>query len=295
MDKSGISVNKPAELQSRTRFPPTAPSSLAPSDEQPDRQNSGTRLSSSASRSKQAKHYQKALEALARELADVKEHERRKLADQLHDAFSQDLFLARMKLGQLMNLPQPYSACVEEIDALIAGLICRTAKAIHTLSSQQLREAGLGAALQALMDEIQAKHGLICSGRLEVPPSTLKQEVQQLLYRSVRELLFNVVKHAKAARVEISMTCTSDFVVIEVADDGRGFTADETGLSALSIGRFGLFSVRASLRPLGGDLRIFSRVGKGTRAVITLPIEENRNLLHRRSPSTSTGARSEPY
>ena len=86
------------------------------------------------------------------------------------------------------------------------------------------------------------------------------------------------------------MTCTSDFIVIEVADDGRGFTADETALSALSIGRFGLFSVRAGLMPLGGGLRIFSRVGKGTRAVITLPIEEDRNLLDRRSPS-----RSEPY
>jgi signal transduction histidine kinase len=292
VDKSGLCVNKPAKFQSRNGLP--APSSSAPADEQLDRQHSGTRLSSSVSRSKQAGDYHKALEALARELADVKEHERRKLADQLHDDFSQDLFLARMKLGQLMKLPQPHSGCVEEIDALIAGLICRTRKSIHTLSSQHVCDAGLAAALRVLMDEIQAKHGLICSGRLEVPPRALKQQVQQLLYRSVRELLFNVVKHAKAARVEISMTCTSDFIVIEVADDGRGFTADETALSALSIGRFGLFSVRAGLTPLGGGLRIFSRVGKGTRAVITLPIEDDRNLLARRSPSTRTSARSEP-
>jgi signal transduction histidine kinase len=273
MAKSGLSVNNPAKFQSRTGFPPTDGASVsAPSDEQSDRRRSGTRPPSSVSRSKQAKDYQKALEALARGLADVKEHERRKLAEQLHDDFSQDLFLAKMKLGHLVNLPRPYNVCVEEIDAIIAGLICRTRTAIHTLSSQQVSEAGLGAALQGLMDDTQAKHGLICSGRFEVPPRTLKQEVQQLLYRSVRELLFNVVKHAKAERVEISMTCTSDFIVIEVADDGRGFTADETTLSALSIGRFGLFSVRAGLTPLGGDLRIFSRAGKGTRAVITLPI-----------------------
>jgi signal transduction histidine kinase len=233
--------------------------------------------------SKQVKNYQKALETVARELADVREHERRKLADQLHDDFAQELVLAKMQLGHLKNLPQPFSACVEEIDAIINGLLCRTRKAIHTLSSQQLLEAGLAAALQALMDEIQAKHGLVCSGRLEAPPRTLKQEVQQLLYRSVRELLFNVVKHAKAARAEIFMTCASGFVVIEVADDGQGFSGDEPALSTLSIGRFGLFSVRAGLTPLGGDLRIFSRVGKGSRAVITLPIEDNRNLLDRRS------------
>jgi signal transduction histidine kinase len=259
VDKSGPAGNKPTRLQSRTGFLPIARSSLAPANEQPDRQ-----------------------------------HERRKLAEHLHDDFSQDLFLARMKLGQLMNLPQPHRAYVEEIDELIGGLICRTRKAIHTLSSQHVCEAGLGAALQALMDEIQARHGLVCSGRLELPPRPLKQEVQQLLYRSVRELLLNTVKHGKAARVEISMTCTSDFIVIEVADDGRGFTADETTLSALSIGRFGLFSVRVGLTPLGGGLRIFSRVGKGTRAVITLLIENNRNLLDR-SPSTSNGARSQPY
>jgi signal transduction histidine kinase len=294
VDKSSLSVNKPAKLPSRTGFPPTAPRSLAPADKQPDRQHFGTRLLSSAARSKQTKDYRKALEALARELVDVKEHERRKLADQLHDNFSQDLFLARVKLGKLMHLPQPDRACVEEIDELIASLIWRTRKAIHTLSSQHVCEDGLGAALQALMGEIKAKHGLVCSGRLEVPPRALKQQVQQLLYRSVRELVFNVVKHANAARVEISMTCTSDFIVIEVADNGRGFTADETALSALSIGRFGLFSVRAGLTAVGGGLRIFSRIGKGTRAVITLPIENDRNLLDR-SRSTSSSARSEPY
>jgi signal transduction histidine kinase len=287
VNKSGLS-----KFQYRIGFHPTAPNSSKSSDEQPDGRHSGSSLAESGS--KQAKHYQKALEALARELADVKEHERRKLAEQLHDDFSQDLFLAKMKLGQLVNLPQPYSACVEEIDAVIGGLICRTRKAVHTLSSQQICEAGLGAALQALMDEIQAKHGLICSGRLEVPPRALKQQVQQLLYRSVRELLYNVVKHAKATRVEVSMTCASDFIVIEVADDGRGFTADETSLSTLSIGRFGLFSVRAGLTPLGGGLRIFSRVGKGTRAVITLPIMDDRNLSDRRLPPRSTSARSEP-
>jgi signal transduction histidine kinase len=101
----------------------------------------------------------------------------------------------------------------------------------------------------------------------------LKDEVQQILFRAVRELLFNVVKHARASRVEILVTRNVGSLTTEVCDDGRGFDRHKTVFSDLSIGRFGLFSVRADLATLGGGLRIFSRIGKGTKAIITLPID----------------------
>jgi signal transduction histidine kinase len=82
-----------------------------------------------------------------------------------------------------------------------------------------------------------------------------------------------VVKHAEASRIEIVVTRKVGSLTIEVCDDGRGFNRHKTVLSDLSIGRFGLFSVRAGLAPLGGDLRIFSRIGKGTKAIIALPID----------------------
>jgi signal transduction histidine kinase len=218
--------------------------------------------------------YEAALKTLARELSRVKENERQKIAEQLHDEFGQDLLVAKMRLAELMlRLPPEYRGSVEGIVEIIGGLIRHTRTAIADLFPRYLCETGLRPALQSLTVELQKKYDLVCTARLDSIPRRLKDEVQQILFRAVRELLFNVTKHAQASRVEIVATRKLGSVAIEVCDDGRGFDSHQTGFSDLSIGRFGLLSVRADLAPLGGDLRIFSRVGKGTRAIITLPID----------------------
>jgi signal transduction histidine kinase len=218
--------------------------------------------------------YEEALQTLARELSRLKEKERQKIAEQLHDEFGQDLLVAKMRLAELMiRLPPQYRGSVEGVAEIITGLIRQTRTAIAELCPGYLCETGLRAALQSLTEEVQKKHGLTCAARLDLIPKRLKDEVQQILFRAVRELLFNVVKHAQASRVEIVVTRNVGSLTIEMCDDGRGFDCRRNGFSDLSIGRFGLFSVRADLAPLGGDLRIFSRVGKGTKAIITLPID----------------------
>ena len=231
-------------------------------------------LPSSSVASVRVAQYEEALKTLARELTNVKENERQKIAEQLHDQFGQDLVLAKMKLGQLLEkLPPQYIGCAEEIEEIIGELIHHTRAVINELHPEQLYETGLRAALQSLAAEIQTKHGIICTAKIDLTPKELKDEVQQVLLRAVRELLFNVVKHARASRVKIVMTRKAGSIVTEVCDDGQGFDRHKTVLSDLSIGRFGLFSVRARLAPLRGHLRIFSNVGKGTRAMITLPID----------------------
>ncbi len=214
-----------------------------------------------------------ALKALARELTYVKEKERQKIAEQLHDEFGQDLVLAKMKLGQLLaELPPQYLDGVTEVVNMVGGLIRHTRTLINQLYSEHLCEMGLIGALQSLTKEIRSRHRLICDVKFDQAPKALKDEVRQVLFRAVRELLFNVVKHARASRAKIVVIGKVDSVVIEVSDNGQGFDCNKTDLSELSVGRFGLFSVRAGLAPLGGDLRILSRVGSGTRATITLPI-----------------------
>jgi two-component system, NarL family, sensor histidine kinase UhpB len=218
--------------------------------------------------------YEEALKALARELARVKQNERQKIAEQLHDEFGQDLLVAKMRLAQLSKkLPPRYGNCVDGVADIIGDLIHRTRTLIDELTPQRLCEFGLKAALQSLAQELQTKYGFVCTAKLDLMPKLLKDEVQQVLFRAVRELLFNVVKHARASRVEIVGTRKPGAVAIEVCDDGQGFDPQQTVLSDLSIGRFGLSSVRADLTPLGGILRILSGVHKGTRAIITLPIE----------------------
>src|SRR5262245_7468726 len=218
--------------------------------------------------------YLDALKRLARELSRVKEKERHKLAAQLHDDFGQDLVLTKMRLAELMNrLPPQYTRHLEGIGEIIAGLIRRTRAAIDELSPEHVCDTGLKPALQSLAEEVQRKHGLACVARLEELPRRLKSEVQQILFRAVRELLFNAVKHAHAGGAKILMARKDRSVTIEVCDDGHGFDRNRPEFSELSIGRFGLFSVRADLATIGADLRIFTRAGKGTRAIISVPLE----------------------
>ena len=94
----------------------------------------GQASTSSAVASVKIAKYEEALKALARELACVKENERQKIAEQLHDGFGQDLLLAKMRLGQLLDrLPPQYKGCVKEIADIIGDLICHTRTVIHEI------------------------------------------------------------------------------------------------------------------------------------------------------------------
>lgn len=217
---------------------------------------------------------EEALGALARELLHARETERQKVAEWLHDEFGQELVLAKLKLGQLAdNLPGRFGGDVGRISEILTGLIRRTRMIIHELYPQPVAARRLEATLQSLAQEIQIKHGIACSAKIELMPKLMNNEVQQVLFRAARELLFNVVKHARASQVKIVATRKPGSVAIEVSDDGQGFDPHKTVPSNVSSGRFGLLSVRANLARLGGDLRLSSRVGEGTRAIITLPID----------------------
>jgi len=216
--------------------------------------------------------YGKALRSLAGELACVREEERRKIADHLHDQLGQDLLVAKMKLSSLIEtLPTKYRNRLEEVDQIIDEAVRDTRSVINELYPQLLYELGLKRAMEWLITQTQVKHGLVCKMRIDSIPGNLKEDIQLLLFQTVRELLMNIVKHARATKAEIVFGCDAGPMVIGVADDGQGFNPQSGFLSDVSIGRFGLFSVRARLKSLGGDLRIDSRMGKGTKVTVTIP------------------------
>ncbi len=132
------------------------------------------------------------------------------------------------------------------------------------------------AALQSLAEKLRRTHGLVCTTRLDPSVDRLKREVQQILFRAVRELLHNVVKHAEASRVNIAVDRKPGSLIIEVSDDGLGMDAHKNRELALDNSGFGLPSVQANLATVGGRLNVVSRLGKGTRAVIAVPM----NTIH---------------
>jgi signal transduction histidine kinase len=92
------------------------------------------------------------------------------------------------------------------------------------------------------------------------------------LFRNARELLANVVKHAKAGKISVVMRHHDDNLEIVVRDDGVGFAADSEAAIMRNEECFGLFSIRERMNDLGGRLKIESKPGTGCEVVLSAPL-----------------------
>jgi signal transduction histidine kinase len=145
------------------------------------------------------------------------------------------------------------------------------------LGSPTLYELGLEAAIREwLNEEVQQKHGIKTEFEDDSQPKPLDDDVCALLYRAVRELLVNVIKHANARHVKVSVCKEKNNICINVIDDGAGFISGVENLTSNRVGGFGLFSIRERLSYLGGSLEIDSKPSKGTRVTLAAPIKHKK-------------------
>jgi len=211
--------------------------------------------------------YEQKLRSLASQLSLAEEHERRRIATGLHDHACQTLVLSKMKLqGLREGLPSGRLSEITEICNTLDQTIGSIRGLIFDLSSPTLYRFGLEAALEELLeDKVKAGHGIHYTFRNDGAPKPLAEDIRIVLFQSVRELLVNAVKHAKAHEVILDIVWSEDSVRITVADDGAGFDSEGL-LTAPSRNRgFGLFNIKERLDYLGGTLDIESRPGQGSR------------------------------
>ncbi len=216
------------------------------------------------------------LKSLASELSLVEERERRQLATELHDRISQSLVISRMKLQALLKSASAseLAAPLEEACNGIAQIIQDTRTLTFDLSSPILYELGFEAAVAEWLDEqIQKKHGIKTEFEDDRRPKPLDDDIRVLLFRNVRELLINIVKHANAQNVKVSIYRIDEQVCVSVEDDGVGFDPAEVASKA----GFGIFSIRERLEQLGGHLEIESEPGRGSKITMTAPLKYEKN------------------
>jgi signal transduction histidine kinase len=215
--------------------------------------------------------------SLAVELGRVRDKERQKIADDLHDHVGQDLVLAKMKLDLLKSLlGGEQVALVEGISALIEETIKDTRSLIHELHPEWLGEASLEEALSWFTEQTEARYGLRCITDVASVPKPLPKDVQEVLFHSIRELLVNVAKHAVASDVKVIGGCEKDRIFVRVVDNGKGFDPSAILSPSPRTGGFGLMIIRARLGLIGGNLYIDSHAGAGTSVMIALPLEIHR-------------------
>ena len=124
-----------------------------------------------------------------------------------------------------------------------------------------------------LADEIQEKHGIETEFENDGQLKPLDKDIRMLLFRDVRELLVNIVKHAQAHKVKVSVRRVDGHIHVSVEDDGVGFDPVEVTSTAAQKAKFGLFSIRERLEQLGGLIEIDSEPGHGSKITMIAPLK----------------------
>ncbi|MGH9867380.1 MAG: response regulator [Candidatus Polarisedimenticolia bacterium] len=223
-------------------------------------------------RTRMAEHRTRQLRALAAELTQTEHRERLRLAQTLHDHIQQLLVAAKLKLSSLHRAVQGQQAerLVSDVEALISETVDSSRSLAVDLSPPILRDAGLVRALEWLSRRNVEKHGLLVD--VQAPPEAepRSEEIRFLLFDAIRELLFNVVKHARTNRATVRLSRgTGGELRVEVEDAGAGF--DPEAEAAAPHEGFGLLHIRERLELLGGLMLMHAAPGKGTRIEMTVP------------------------
>ena len=217
------------------------------------------------------------LRSLASQLSLTEERERHRLATELHDHIGQSLIISKAKLDKYRKSAAPggHTNVLEEVCEYLNQIVQDTRTLTFDLSPPVLYLVGFEAAAeQWLTDEIQKKHGIKTEFKDDGQHKPLDDDIRVVLFRNVRELLINVVKHAKADSVKLSVHRSNTDIHVCIEDDGVGFDPDKVKSSAAASGKFGLFSIRERLGQLGGRVEINSRPGGGSRIIMTAPLKK---------------------
>lgn len=220
--------------------------------------------------------YQQQLQSLASELSLAEERERRILAAELHDHIGQTLSLVKIKMHALRDHIADDLALqqFDETRSFLDQAIRDTRSLTLELCPPVLYELGLEAALEWLAESVRVKTGINCLVRARCG-TRLSDDINGVLFRSVRELLFNVYKHAEARQAEVRTSQNRNSFQVEVKDNGIGFEVATAETQAVASHAFGLFSIRERLSHLGGMMRVDSNPGRGTTITLEVPLPPN--------------------
>ncbi len=220
--------------------------------------------------------YQQRLESLSLELALSEERERNRIAGELHDQVSQNLIVAKMRLSALIsqNGGTDTDAEINRIEEIVDLALKDIRSLTFQLRPPVLANAGLESALEWLCEEFSREFTTQFSIQDDGQPKVLIYEVRSVVFQVVRELMMNVVKHARATRTSVALERVDDHLYITVRDDGIGIGPDYNE-------GFGLFNTRQKIEGLGGYFGIASlpEMGTGVTLSVPLPLQQDERII----------------
>jgi signal transduction histidine kinase len=230
------------------------------------------------------------LRSLTRQLARAEQFERRRIARVLHEHIQQLLVAARIRVETLRDqAPRAVDRKpLNDVSKIIDDAVEATRSLSVELAPPLLHDQGLPAALDWLSSQMDRMHRLKVSVNAESDADPKLEDHRDFLFHAARELLLNVVKHAKTDRAAVRLVRDDTGSTLEVADEGSGM-----GAAKLDRNSFGLFHLRERVGVLGGALEIESSDG-GTRVIVRLPSDsatqdppENRAVTRLEAPDSA--------
>ena len=203
-----------------------------------------------------------------RRVVEAQEAERRRLARELHDETGQALTSILLGLKPLEQAADEAErrAALSSVRELVVSTLQDVRRLAVELRPSALDDFGLVPALERLADTFRQQTGIRVDLEASLDAERLPRDVETALYRIVQEALTNVVKHAEASHVSITLTRKDGSVVAVVEDDGRGFE------SQTPAGGLGLLGMRERVSLVGGRFTVEAAAGSGTTLVAEVPV-----------------------
>jgi signal transduction histidine kinase/ABC-type uncharacterized transport system substrate-binding protein len=209
---------------------------------------------------------------LSGHLIKAQEKERSRLASELHDDFSQRLALLALGLQNtaetLPDSPDALKQTLDEFNRSVSELGEDLHSLSHRLHSSTLETLGLVAGLGSLCGEFSARQGIEIDFTSEDVPRTVRPDVALCLFRIAQEGLQNLKKHSGTKRAQLSVRHLSDKLFLSLCDEGMGFDTNRMEKPGL-----GILSMQGRARLLGGEFKIHSKPGEGTRIEAWVPLQ----------------------
>jgi two-component system, sensor histidine kinase and response regulator len=218
--------------------------------------------------------YQSKLKRLNIELGRAEERERKRLADFLHDGIAQTLSITNIKLSTLKQELKEgkHLKTLHDSSEMISSAIRETRTLIYELNLPILSQLGLTQAIKWKLDQIKEHEQIDVRFSHLYSEDQFEKDIQVMIYRTINELLTNILKHASASLISLDIMEKDNILSISLADNGVGFekpleykSRDESG--------YGLFRLRERLDSVSGKLDIESTRGSGSSVTVQIPFK----------------------
>ncbi len=208
----------------------------------------------------------KAQKNFSRRLIQAEEQERQRLSGLLHDSIAHGLLVLKQNLARFKRTGTVHTDEIQQQYRLCSELIDEVRHLSHDLHPHLLTRLGLRAATESILEKALTPAGIEWQADIRDIHPRLDPEREITLFRAIQESLSNILKHAHATEVMVSLNTVNGQVIVRVKDDGIGFdpaTLDNPGL--------GLLTIRGRLELFGGSMNIHSSPGHGTQLSLLLP------------------------